>query len=142
MYALFLFGRLLERMLGRVRFLALYLISGLGGSVAVLLLAPQTPVVGASGAVFGLFGAFFVIQRKLGGNSIQLIIVIALNLAIGFLIPNIAWQAHVGGVLVGAAIGLVYLRTRRADQRWVQVGLVAGVVAVLVVLTVARLAIG
>jgi len=84
MYALFLFGPILEGLLGRARFLVLYLLSGVGGSVAVLLLAPYSAVVGASGAIFGLFGAFFVIQRKLGGNSVQLFVVIALNFAIGF----------------------------------------------------------
>jgi membrane associated rhomboid family serine protease len=140
MFALFMFGRVLEGMLGRLRFLALYLISGFGGSVAVLMLAPQSAVVGASGAVFGLFGAFFVIQRRLGVANPTLLILIAINLGIGFLIPGISWQAHLGGVITGVAVALVYLRTRRADQRWVQVGLVAGVVAVLIVLSVVRFA--
>ena len=137
MFSLFIFGPLLEGMVGRVRFLALYLIAGLGGSVAVLLLAPYTPVVGASGAIFGLLGAYFVIQRKLGGNNVQLLIVIGLNLVIGFLPgTNIAWQAHLGGLIVGSAVALVYLRTRRRDQRTKQIALVAGIVAVILVLTV------
>lgn len=142
MFALYMFGRVLEGLLGRVRFLALYLISGFGGSVAVLWLAPQSAVVGASGAVFGLFAAFFVIQRRLGVANPTLLILIAINLGIGFIIPGISWQAHLGGVITGAAIALVYLRTRRADQRWLQVGLVAAVVGVLVVLIAARIAIG
>ncbi|QEE62464.1 rhomboid family intramembrane serine protease [Salinibacterium sp. dk2585] len=136
MYALWLFGRMLEGMLGHWRFLALYVLSALGGSVAVLLLSPLTPVVGASGAIFGLFGAFFVINRGLGGNSVQLVIVLALNLAIGFIVPGIAWQAHVGGILVGALIGFILLRTRHRNAARRQRLLLAAVAGGLVVLTV------
>jgi membrane associated rhomboid family serine protease len=140
MYSLFVFGPILERLLGRGRFFALYLISGFGGSVAVLWLAPSTAVLGASGAIFGLLGAFFVIQRKLGGNNIQLLILIGINLVIGFLPGfNISWQAHVGGLIAGCAVAFVYVRTRRADQRVLQVLLVAGIAAALVALTIARL---
>ncbi len=140
MFSLFVVGPLVETMLGRVRYLALFLVTGFAGSVAVLLLAPGTPVLGASGAIFGLLGAFFVISRKLGGNSTQLLIVIVLNLAIGFLPgTNIAWQAHLGGVIVGAALGLIYLATRRRNQQMLQVLCVIGVFAVLVVLTLVRL---
>ena len=137
MFSLFLFGPILERLVGRVRFLVLYLVSGFGGSVAVLLLAPTTPVVGASGAIFGLLGAFFVIQRKFGGNTTQLLVVIGINLVVGFLPgTNIAWQAHVGGLVAGAAVAFVYLRTRNRAQRRTQILLVAAVVAALVLLTV------
>jgi membrane associated rhomboid family serine protease len=140
MYSLFVFGPILERLLGRGRFFALYMISGFGGSVAVLWLAPSTAVLGASGAIFGLLGAFFVIQRKLGGNNIQLLILIGINLVIGFLPGfNISWQAHVGGLIAGCAVAFVYTRTRRADQRVLQVLLVAGIAAALVALTIARL---
>ena len=140
MLSLFLFGPLLERSLGRARFIALYLVSALGGAVAVLLLVPGGSVLGASGAIFGLLGAFFVIQRKLGGNSVQLMIVIGLNLVIGFLPgTNISWQAHVGGLLAGAAVAFVYLRTRRTDQRTLQIVLVALVVAVLVAISAVRI---
>ena len=119
------------------------MISGFGGSVAVLWLAPSTAVLGASGAIFGLLGAFFVIQRRLGGNNIQLLILIGINLVIGFLPGfNISWQAHVGGLIAGCAVAFVYVRTRRADQRVVQVLLVAGIAAALVALTVARLYVG
>lgn len=140
MLSLFLFGPLLERSIGRARFIALYLVSALGGAVAVLLLVPGGSVLGASGAIFGLLGAFFVIQRKLGGNTVQLMVVIGLNLVIGF-VPgtNISWQAHVGGLLAGAAVAFVYLRTRRADQRILQVVLVALVVAVLVAISAVRI---
>ena len=107
------------------RFLTLYLIAGFGGSVAVLWLAPQSSVLGASGAIFGLLGALLVIQRGLGGNSTQLVVVIALNLAIGFFIPNVSWQAHVGGLVAGALVAFVYMRTRKRQQRVLQIMLVA-----------------
>lgn len=131
MYALFVFGPMLEHILGRVRFLALYLIAAFGGSVAVLLLAPGSVVVGASGAIFGLLGAFFVIERGRGGNVTQLVILIALNFGIAFFLPNISWQGHLGGLIAGAAVGLVYLQTRRPNQvRW-QRALVAGIAVLL-----------
>ena len=136
MYALFIFGPILEHGLGRWRFLALYLLSGLAGSVAVLFLAPGIAVLGASGAIFGLFSAFFVIQRHMGGNSLQMLIVIGLNLAIGFIVPQVAWQAHVGGLVVGALVALVFLRTRPLAKRNEQFLLLGAVLAGLIVLTV------
>jgi membrane associated rhomboid family serine protease len=142
MYSLFVIGPILEQTLGRGRFLALYLIAGFGGSVGVLLLAPNSIVVGASGAIFGLLGALFVIQRRLGGNTTQLLIVIGINLVIGFVIPGLAWQAHLGGLLVGAGIGAIYVRTRRIQLRSLQVALVAAVAAVLVAVSVLRVLIG
>ena len=133
MYSLFLVGPALESMLGRVRYLALFLIAGFGGSVGVLLIGnPQVAVLGASGAIFGLFGAYFLIARRLGGNATQFLVVIVLNLVIGF-IPGfgIAWQAHVGGLVTGLAIALVYLETRARSRRPAQVLLVVAVAALL-----------
>jgi membrane associated rhomboid family serine protease len=138
MYSLFIFGPILERAIGRARFVALYLISAFGGSVAVLLLNPAGGVLGASGAIFGLMGAFFVIQRRLGGNNIQIVIVIGINLAAGFFLPGISWQAHVGGLLAGAAVAFVYLQTRRESQRLTQVLLLGAIVIALVAITLAR----
>jgi membrane associated rhomboid family serine protease len=124
MWALFIFGRMLENMLGTWRFLALYFIAGIGGSVLVTFLAPGTWVVGASGAIFGLFAAFFVLQRSLGNNAVSLLVVIGLNLVIGFLPgTNISWQAHVGGILAGFVTGFVFARTRNVRQRGLQVTL-------------------
>ena len=139
MFSLYIFGRILEPHLGRWRFLALYLISGFGGSVAVLLIAPDVSVAGASGAIFGLLGAFFIMQRRLGGNSSQIVILIVLNLAIGFL-PGvrIAWQAHVGGLIIGAVVALILVATRDRKQRVLQVVLISGVVVVLIAATVLR----
>lgn len=136
MYSLFIFGPVIESLVGRVRFLVLYLVSGFAGSVAVLLMAPGIAVVGASGAIFGLMGAYFVITRHLGRGQTQVFIVIALNLVIGFVIPGVAWQAHLGGLIAGVAVSLVYVATRRRAQRPLQILGVAGIVLALVVLTV------
>jgi membrane associated rhomboid family serine protease len=141
MYTLWIFGQILERMLGRGRFLALYLLSGVAGSLGVLFLAsPLTPVVGASGAIFGLMGAFLVIQRKLGGNATQLLVLVAINLVIGFL-PNvnIAWQAHVGGLIGGAIIGLIFVQTRSRSKRVLQLVLFGAFAALLVALSLTKL---
>jgi len=136
MYSLFVLGPELERMVGRWRFGALFILSGFGGSVAVLLSSPGSAVIGASGAIFGLFGAYFVIARHLGGNSRQLIIVIVINLVIGFLVPGIAWQAHVGGLIVGALVAFILTRTRSRSQRGLQLLGLGGTAAGLVALTV------
>ena len=140
MYSLFVLGPLLESLVGRARFGAIYVLSTLGGSVAVLWLAPLTAVVGASGAIFGLLGAFFVIQRRLGGTSIQLVVIIAINLGLGFIVPGVSWQAHIGGLLVGAACAAVMLRSRRADQQRRQALLLALIGGALVLATIARFA--
>lgn len=140
MYTLWIFGQLLEPLLGRGRYLALYLLSALAGSLGVLFLAnPFTPVVGASGAIFGLMGAFLVIQRRLGGNATQLLVLVGINLVIGF-IPGlqIAWQAHIGGIIGGAVLGLIFVQTRRIRQKSVQVALIGAFAAVLVLLSFAR----
>jgi membrane associated rhomboid family serine protease len=137
MYTLWIFGQLLEGILGRWRFLALYLISGLGGSIGVLWLSdPRVGVVGASGAIFGLMGAFLVIQRRLGGQTTQLFVLLGINLVIGF-IPgfNVAWQAHLGGLVVGALVGFIFVETRQRSRQALQVWLLAGVVVLLLILS-------
>src|SRR5580700_1209945 len=98
MWALILVGPALERLLGRLRFLALYILSALGGSVLFYLLAPVNEFgLGASGAIFGLFGAYFVVSRRLRLDTRGIVILIALNLVISFAFSSaIAWQAHVG----------------------------------------------
>lgn len=135
MFSLFILGPPLEAALGRWRYLTLYMLSGLGGSVAVLLLSPTSAVLGASGAIFGLLGAFFIIQRSLGGRNTQIIIVIAINLVIGLVIPNIAWQAHVGGLIVGAIVAFVLMKTRSPRKQNQQLVLLLSVLAGLIVLT-------
>lgn len=110
MYALWLIGNQLERLLGRWRFLALYLLSAVGGSVGYLAIAGPHAVatVGASGGVFGLFAAFAIFMRRLGGNPNQILVVIGINLVLGFVLSGIAWQAHLGGMAVGAAVAAVF----------------------------------
>jgi len=139
MYALFIFGAQLERTLGRGRYLALYAISGLGGAAAVSLLAPGTPVVGASGAIFGLMAAFFVISRSLGGsNGIQLLVLLAINFVIGLVSPAISWQAHIGGLLVGAAVAWVFTKTRHRSKTKVQIAALSGIGVVMLAIVLAR----
>lgn len=128
MLAVWMIGQSLEPLLGRSRYLTLYLLSALGGSVAVALIAPATSVVGASGAVFGMLGALLVIGRHIGANIRGILIVLGINLVIGFLPgANVSWQAHVGGLAVGALLGLIYARTRTARQRGLQVALLVAV---------------
>ena len=135
MLSLWMIGRILEPLLGRWRFLALYLLGALGGSVGVALLDLGGWVVGASGAIFGLFGALVIIARHLGANLAGILVVLGINLAIGF-IPGmgISWQAHVGGLVAGALAGLIFARTRRADQQRLQIVLLAGLTAALLLL--------
>ena len=135
MLALWMIGQSLEPLIGRAKFLTLYLVSGLAGSVGVALIAPNVATVGASGAIFGLMAALLVIGRHLGANVTGILVVLGINLVIGF-VPgfNVAWQAHVGGALIGALIGLVYARTsRRSNARFWWIGLVAAIVLVLLV---------
>lgn len=122
MYTLYIFGQVLEPMLGRARFLALYLISAFGGSVAVLLFSdPASTVLGASGAIYGLMGAYFILLRAIGERSGQLMGLIAINLIFSFLNSGISWQAHIGGLAIGAAVAGVYAATRRAEQKGKQI---------------------
>ncbi|MDO4919129.1 rhomboid family intramembrane serine protease [Kocuria sp.] len=110
MYTLYLFGRMLEPLLGAWRFAALFLLSALGGSVGVLLLGnPWVLVIGASGGIFGLFGAMFVFVRHFRQDITPIAVLIAINLAFGFLVGGVAWQAHLGGLVTGAVVGLLML---------------------------------
>ena len=155
MYALFIFGPALERFLGRARYLALYLVGALGGSLGVVLLYQLAiatngasskwlagflawgPALGASGAIFALMGALLVLRKAMGLQLTQILIVVVVNVAFGFIAPGIAWQAHLGGLGVGAAIAGVYLVTRRPEQRTRQILSVVGIAAALVVILVA-----
>ncbi|KOT64538.1 MULTISPECIES: rhomboid family intramembrane serine protease [Streptomyces] len=118
MLSLWWLGPPLEAAFGRVRFLALYLLSGLGGSALSYLLAAQNqPSLGASGAIFGLLGATVILMRRLNYDMRPVLILLALNLVFTFAWPDIAWQAHVGGLVMGAAVtyGMVHApRGRRA----------------------------
>jgi membrane associated rhomboid family serine protease len=133
MYTLYIFGQVLEPMLGKARFFALYLISAFGGSVAVLLFGdPASTVVGASGAIFGMMGAYFILLRAIGQQSGQLMGLIAINLVFSFLNQGISWQAHIGGLIVGGAVAGIYAATRKAEQKGMQITGLAILIAVLV----------
>lgn len=139
-YAIWIFGRQLEPMLGPLRFLVLYLTSIVGGSVAVLWLSdPVVPVVGASGALFGLMAAFFVIIRATGGNASQLFGLIAINFALGFFVSGISWEGHLGGMVTGLLVALLYASTRRQNQLALQVAGVGVIWAGIVGLTLLRI---
>lgn len=136
-YSIYIFGRIIEPMLGPSRFLVLYLISVFGGSAAVLWLSePVIPVVGASGAFFGLMGAYLIMLRAIGDNSGLLVGLIAVNLAFGFVVPGISWQGHLGGLLAGMAVTAVYARTRYKSDLSQKIQ-VLGVVGLIGLITVA-----
>lgn len=132
MLALYWLGIPLERILGRSRMLAIYLLSLLGASVSVLLFsAPVSLTIGASGAVYGLMGALLVTFRRLRLDLRPLIVVLALNVFITFTYPGLSWQGHLGGLVVGAVIGAAMVfPPRPTRQRW-QWAVCAGVVVVL-----------
>jgi membrane associated rhomboid family serine protease len=111
MYALYILGQLLEPAFGKARFLAMYFASLFAGSLGVVLLEPSTPAVGASGAIFGLFAAAFVIARgrRLEAIAAQLGILLLVNLALTFGIPGIAIGAHLFGAGAGVLLGLLIL---------------------------------
>jgi membrane associated rhomboid family serine protease len=138
MIALWFVGPYLEQALGRIRFVTLYFLSAIGGHVGVVLLAGSTDgwatwVVGASGAVFGLFGAIFFVMRRLGGSASGIVGVIVLNVVIGFVVPGIAWQAHAGGLVVGALLGAAYAYAPKAHRRLVAVVVPAALAVVMVI---------
>jgi membrane associated rhomboid family serine protease len=118
MWALIFVGPALEHLLGRVRFISVYLLSAVGGSVMYYYLAaPNAAAVGASGAIFGLFGAWFVAQRRLRLDTRGIATLIAINLALSFFLHNIiAWQDHIGGLLTGALLTAAYAYAPRKNR--------------------------
>jgi membrane associated rhomboid family serine protease len=154
MFALWQIGQYLEPMLGRLRFATLYLVSAFGGSVGYLLLATPpttvaglessrwlTPMVGASGAVFGLFGALLVLNRHLGRSSGPMFGVLAINAVLGFVVPGIAWQAHLGGFLTGAAMAAVITATSAQARRRFQLPALAAVLVLIFLSATAKYAV-
>lgn len=139
MWALIFVGPALERLLGRGRFLTIYLVSALAGSVLYYLLAAaNAPALGASGAIFGLFGAWFVLSKRLRLDSRQIVMLIVLNLVISFAIPDIAWQAHVGGLIAGAALTAAFAYAPRQNRALIQVGTTLAMLAILIIGVVVR----
>lgn len=139
MFALYVLGPHLEALLGRTRFLTLYLLSALGGStLSYLVAAPGAFSIGASGAIFGLFGAIFVVAKRLSLDTRWILGLLAINLAITFLVPIISWQAHLGGLATGTAVAAAYAYAPRSARTPVQLGASVGVLVVLALLLLAR----
>ena len=137
MWALVVVGPSLEQTLGRVRFLAVYLLSALGGSVLFYYMVPHGAAAGASGAIYGLFGAWFVVARRLRLDVRGIVTIIAINLAFSlFFRSSIAWQAHVGGLIVGVLTTAAFVYAPRQNRTAIQFGAALAVLVVLVVLVV------
>lgn len=135
MYILWWAGSQVEQYLGRPRFIGLYFVSGVAGSAGALLQAPLVPSLGASGAVFGVLGAMAVLEWQLTGHlGGQALPLIAINLVLGFVISNISWGAHIGGLIGGVLVTLGYAHWRGGRAQYGQLGLggVVGLVAVAV----------
>jgi membrane associated rhomboid family serine protease len=123
-YALYLFGTIVERELGRLRFALIYFTTGLlAGAVSYALGAPNVVAIGASGAIFGVFGAFFAYNLRRRHQALaaarlrQLFFLLAINLFLGFSIPGIDWRAHVGGFVGGLAAGYAAEGSGTRDRR-------------------------
>lgn len=138
MVALAIVGFDLERVLGPWRYLSVYMLSALGGSVAVYLFGNEaTPVAGASGAIFGLFGAILVVVRRMGADSRAILATIGINVVFSFSIPNISWLGHLGGLAVGllatAAIAYAPAGPRRSLMQAGGLLIILGMLILLVV---------
>jgi len=135
MYFLWIIGTAMEVTIGRWRYLALYLVSALAGSAGALLISPNVPTVGASGALFGILGAAVVFERQgshvLGGQALGIALI---NFALTFLIPNISFGGHLGGFVGGILCGLAMTRFGRGHAAYGRLGAIGivGFVAVAV----------
>lgn len=140
LWALLIVGPPMERQLGGVRYIAVYLASAIGGSVAFYFLAPQSELaLGASGAIFGLLGAWFVIARRLRLDARVVVFLIVVNLALDFGARNyIAWQAHVGGLVTGALLTAAYVYAPRRNRGATQLAATAAVLAILALGVIVR----
>jgi membrane associated rhomboid family serine protease len=138
MWSLYIVGSILEQVIGRWRFLLLYMVSGIAGSAGALVWSPTQPTVGASGAIFGILGALFILERRgsisTGGQVAGMIV---LNLVITFTLSSIiSVGGHVGGLIGGAALMWMMLHFRRSN--WAILGSGAAIVAISVVIAYAK----
>jgi membrane associated rhomboid family serine protease len=141
MLSLWWLGGPLEAALGRARYLALYFASGLAGSALTYLIAAQNqPSLGASGAIFGLFGATAVLMRRLDYDLRPVIALLVINLIFTFGWPHIAWEAHIGGLVAGLVVGYAMVHAPRERRILVQYGTCALVFAAVVVTALLRTA--
>jgi membrane associated rhomboid family serine protease len=134
-----MFGPQLESVLGHLRFGLLYLLAGLGGSIASFWFSdPNVVSVGASGAIFGLMGAYIVIMHRLGNDTRQVIGLIGINLVLGFVISGVDWRAHIGGLVTGALVAAIMAYAPARNRVLWQVIGVLGVFVLLIALTLVR----
>jgi membrane associated rhomboid family serine protease len=133
MFSLYFAGSILETVIGRWRFLVLYLVSGLAGSAGALYVTPNSPTAGASGAIFGVLGALLVLERRgiiaTGGQVLGLIV---LNLVFTFAIPGISRGGHVGGLIAGVVVMLGFTQFRRSPQLSIASAAAVALAAVLI----------
>lgn len=142
MLALWTLGPQLEMAVGRARFLALYLVSGLASGATVMWLsASNSQTLGASGAIFGLMGALLVVAIKVHGDVRGVLTWIGVNFVITLLFVHlISWQGHLGGFVGGLLLGTVIVYAPRRHRTAWQVGGIALVAVLVVLATVARIA--
>jgi membrane associated rhomboid family serine protease len=141
MYVLYALGPTLERILGHGRYLTLYLLAALGGGVASYAFSEiNTLSVGASGAIFGLMGAFVVAGRRLRYDITFVLVLLGINVVIGFISPGVDWRAHLGGLVTGAAVAAIMVFPTRRHRTVIQVTGLLLVVVVLAAITAWRTA--
>ena len=139
MLVLWMLGPQIENVLGHVRFAILYVVAGLGGSIASFWFsAPYISGIGASGAIFGLMGAYLVVGRRLGADVAQVLGLVAVNVVIGFVVPGTDWRAHLGGLVTGVAVAFVMAYAPTKHRVASQVAGVVVVVAALVLFALMR----
>ncbi|TML23341.1 MAG: rhomboid family intramembrane serine protease [Actinobacteria bacterium] len=136
MWALWILGRPLEAMFGSLRFLAIYLVCGLGGNVAAYVFQPGALSAGASTAIFGLFAVLFVALRRLKLSTAGVVPIIVLNLIFTISVPGISIAGHLGGFLAGAVVGAGVAYAPQRSRTAVQTATLLATVAVLGLLTV------
>ncbi|NUT24104.1 MAG: rhomboid family intramembrane serine protease [Hamadaea sp.] len=138
MWALWVVGRVIEQALGPLRFLALYLVAGLGGSLAVYLFTGPNLTVGASGAIFGLFAALFILLRKVGRDASQLLVLIVINVVFTFTISGISIPGHLGGLATGAIAALPLAYAPQKNRALIQYGALGVMFVAIVVIALLR----
>lgn len=135
MWALYAVGPPLEQVLGRGRYLTLYLLAALGGNVLQYLISPDNASVGASGAIYGLFGAYFVVAKRVNADVRGIVTLLVINLVITFAGAGlVSWQGHVGGLVTGLAVTVAFVYSPQAKRTPFAVGAGAFVLALLVAL--------
>jgi membrane associated rhomboid family serine protease len=134
MWALWILGRALEEIFGPVRFLALYLVCGLGGNVAAYVFQPAALSAGASTAIFGLFAVLFVALRRLKLSTASVVPIIVINLVFTLSVPGISIAGHIGGLVTGAVVGAGVAFAPQRYRTQVQVATLVGASVALLVI--------